>query len=38
VLLDTAGNLLTTPRAYNLDIDAFVEFLNTGVDNFNKQP
>jgi thiol:disulfide interchange protein len=37
VLLDTAGNLLTAPRAYNLDIDAFVKFLNTGVDNFKKQ-
>ena len=38
VLLDTAGNLLTVPRAYNLDINAFMKFLNTGLDNFKKQP
>ncbi len=37
VLLDTSGNLLTAPRAYNLDIDAFAKFLNTGLDNFKKQ-
>ena len=37
VLLDTAGNLLTIPRAYNLDIDAFVKFLDTALDNFKKQ-
>ena len=37
VLLDTAGNLLTAPRAYNLDIDAFVKFLDTASDNFKKQ-
>ena len=36
VLLDTTGNLLTSPRAYNLDIDAFIKFLNTGLENFNK--
>ncbi len=36
VLLDTAGNLLTVPRAYNLDINAFVKFLDTGLENFNK--
>ncbi|MDP1622061.1 MAG: cytochrome c biogenesis protein CcdA [Bacteroidales bacterium] len=37
VLLDTSGHLLTSPRAYDLDIDAFVEFLDTGIENFNKQ-
>ena len=36
VLLDTAGNLLTTPRAYDLDVDAFVKFLDTGIANFQK--
>ncbi|MCX6267796.1 MAG: thioredoxin family protein, partial [Bacteroidetes bacterium] len=37
VLLDTSGNLLTSPKAYDLNIDAFVKFLETGVENFNKQ-
>jgi thiol:disulfide interchange protein DsbD len=37
VMLDTAGNLLTTPRAYNLDIDAFVNFLDIASENFKKQ-
>ncbi|MCX6306370.1 MAG: thioredoxin family protein [Bacteroidetes bacterium] len=37
VLLDTSGNLLTSPRAYDLDIDAFVKFLDTGSENFKKQ-
>jgi len=37
VLLDTAGNLLTSPRAYNLDIDAFSKFLDTALENFKKQ-
>jgi len=36
VLLDTNGNLLTSPRAYDLDVDAFVKFLDTGTGNFNK--
>jgi thiol:disulfide interchange protein len=36
VLLDTAGNLLTTPRAYDLNVDKFLNFLNTGLDNFHK--
>ncbi|MFZ4523078.1 MAG: cytochrome c biogenesis protein CcdA [Bacteroidales bacterium] len=36
VLLDTSGNLLTTPRAYDLDINAFVKFLDAGAENFNK--
>lgn len=37
VLLDTSGHLLTTPRAYDLNVDAFVKFLDTGVENFAKQ-
>ncbi|MEI7896977.1 MAG: cytochrome c biogenesis protein CcdA [bacterium] len=37
VLLDTSGNLLTVPRAYDLNIDAFVKFLDTGTENFKKQ-
>ena len=36
VLLDTAGNLLTNPRAYDLNIDAFIKFLDTGLANFQK--
>ena len=36
VLLDTAGNLLAAPRAYNLDRDAFVTFLDNGLETFNK--
>jgi thiol:disulfide interchange protein DsbD len=34
ILLDHNGNLLTTPRAYDLDIDAFYNFLKTGLENF----
>jgi thiol:disulfide interchange protein DsbD len=34
ILLDHNGNLLTTPRAYDLDIDAFYNFLKTGHENF----
>ncbi len=34
ILLDHNGNLLTTPRAYDLDIDAFANFLKTGIENF----
>ena len=37
VLLDTSGNMLTSPHAYDLDIDGFVKFLDTGIDNFKKQ-
>ncbi len=36
VLLDTNGELLTQPRAYDLDVEAFLKFLNTGLDNFHK--
>jgi len=37
VLLDTAGNLLTNPRAYDLNVDAFIKFLDTGLTNFQKE-
>lgn len=31
VILDTEGNQVTPVRGYNLDIDGFVEFLNSGL-------
>ncbi len=34
VLLDENGKLLVEPRAYDLDIEEFVEFLDKGVDKF----
>ncbi|MFO7923442.1 MAG: cytochrome c biogenesis protein CcdA [Bacteroidales bacterium] len=34
VLTDADGNLLNQPRGYNLDIEAFIEFLDTGLENF----
>ena len=37
VLLDTTGNLLTTPKAYDLNIDNFIKFLDTGLQNFQKE-
>jgi thiol:disulfide interchange protein DsbD len=37
VLLDTAGNMLTTPRAYDKDIASFLRFLDTGLANFAKK-
>ncbi|MGQ9847272.1 MAG: protein-disulfide reductase DsbD family protein [Bacteroidales bacterium] len=36
VLLDTAENLLTQPRAYDLDVDGFLQFLDEGLKNFKK--
>jgi thiol:disulfide interchange protein len=38
VLLDTAGNLLTTPVAYDLNVDHFIQFLDTGLKNFKNPP
>lgn len=35
-LMGHNGELLVDPRSYNLDKDAFVEFLNKGIENFNK--
>ena len=37
VLLDTNGNLLAPPRAYNLNKEEFVKWLDTGLGNFQKQ-
>jgi len=37
VLLDGDANLLVEPRAYDLDIAAFVEFLDDGVAAYNKK-
>ena len=35
-LLDTDGNLLSDPMGYNLNINEFVEFLDEGLENFEK--
>jgi len=37
VLLDTAGNPLAQPRAYNLNVDEFITWMDGGLDNFQKQ-
>jgi thiol:disulfide interchange protein DsbD len=37
VLLDNNEKLLTKPRAYNLDIDEFVKFLDRGIKEFKKR-
>ena len=34
-LLDSDGNLLVPIRGYNLDIDAFLSFLQSGIDAYN---
>lgn len=34
VLLDTSGNLLAAPRAYDLNIAAFIKFLDSGLEKF----
>ncbi|RLD42540.1 MAG: disulfide bond formation protein DsbD [Bacteroidetes bacterium] len=34
VLMSADGDVLTQPRAYDLDIDAFIQFLDKGVENF----
>ncbi|MGD9993593.1 MAG: protein-disulfide reductase DsbD family protein [Salinivirgaceae bacterium] len=36
-LLDHEGELLTKPKAYDLNIDAFIEFLDKGVEEFEKR-
>ncbi len=36
VLLDHNGDMLTSPRAYDLDVSAFVDFLDRGIENFKK--
>jgi thiol:disulfide interchange protein len=37
VLLDTNDSMLVKPRAYNLDIDQFVAFLDNGLKEFKKR-
>ena len=34
VLMDKEGRALHTPRAYDLDVDAFIKFLDEGIKNF----
>ena len=31
------GELLAEPRSYDLDVDAFVQFLKKGLENYSKQ-
>lgn len=37
MILDTTGNQLVPGRGYNLDIDQFVQFLQTGVERFHAE-
>ncbi|ALO16851.1 Thiol:disulfide interchange protein DsbD precursor [Salinivirga cyanobacteriivorans] len=37
VLLDHDEEMLTEPRAYNLDVEAFIDFLETGIKNFKSK-
>jgi thiol:disulfide interchange protein DsbD len=37
VLLDNNGEILVKPRAYDLDIEEFVEFLDSGIEEFKKR-
>mgnify|MGYP004515312459 CR=1 FL=1 len=37
VILDTEGTPLTPVRGYNLDVDGFVSFLQSGIDKFNEE-
>ena len=37
VLEGRNGELLAEPRSYDLDVDAFVQFLKKGLDNYSKQ-
>lgn len=36
-LLDTNGDLLITPKAYDLNVSNFVDFLNKGLEEFKKR-
>jgi thiol:disulfide interchange protein len=36
-ILDSEGNSLVTPKAYDLDIESYKAFLDNGVSNFNKK-
>ncbi len=35
VIMDTNGNSLVEPKSYDLNIDNFIKFLDTGLKNFN---
>ncbi len=37
VLLDAKGELLVSPKAYDLDVDNFIEFLDSGLAEFKKR-
>ena len=37
VLLDTKGEILVSPKAYDLNVDAFIEFLEKGLAEFKKR-
>ncbi|NOZ47961.1 MAG: DUF255 domain-containing protein [Chlorobi bacterium] len=37
VLMDTEGKVLTSPKAYNLNVDDFIEFLNKGIEEFKNR-
>lgn len=37
VLLDNEGEMLVQPRAYDLDVEEFVDFLDRGVDEFEER-
>jgi thiol:disulfide interchange protein DsbD len=37
VLLDTNGEMLVKPRAYDLDVNDFVDFLKRGIEEFNSR-
>ncbi|OFX60073.1 MAG: disulfide bond formation protein DsbD [Bacteroidetes bacterium GWA2_30_7] len=37
VLLDTNGEILTEPRAYNLDVEAFINFLDKGIESYKNR-
>ena len=36
VLMDGNGNVLTNPKAYDLNVDAFLKFLDEGINNFKE--
>jgi thiol:disulfide interchange protein len=37
VLMDTNENILIPPRSYDLNVNAFIDFLNNGIEEFNKR-
>ena len=37
VLIDTDGEPIISPRAYNLDVDEFIDFLDEGIEEFSKK-